>query len=101
MSDQIYRALIFAPSDREDFYWFDMPQARTIEADLWDIPANNDYHLYLYSENRDLVGYSGNGSNAPEQIRTGVLPAGRYYLRVQQRVGYSATQQYALRTVFR
>jgi cell division septation protein DedD len=101
MSGQVYRALIFAPSDQEDFYWFDTPQARTIEADLWDIPANNNYHLYLYNDNRDLVGYSGNGSNEPEQIRTGVLPAGRYYLRVQQRVGYSATQQYALRTVFR
>ncbi len=101
MSGQTYRALIYAPSDQEDFYWFDMPQERAIEVDLWDIPAGNDYHLYLYTANRVLVAYSGNAGNAPEQIRSGVVPAGRYYVRVQRITGYSATQQYALRTVFR
>ena len=100
-SGQDYRALIYAPSDMDDFYWFDMPQARAIQVDLWDIPANNNYHLYLYNAGRTLVGYSGNAGNAPEEIRSGVLPAGRYYVRVQRIAGHSATQQYGLRAVYR
>ena len=100
-SGQVYRALIYAPSDVDDFYRFDMPQARTIQVDLWDIPANNDYHLYLYNASRTLVGYSGNAGNAPEQINTANLPPGRYYVRVQRIAGHSATQQYSLRAVYR
>jgi hypothetical protein len=100
-SGQDYRALIYAPSDLDDFYRFDMPQARTIEVDLWDIPAGNDYHLYLYNASRSLVGYSGNTGNVPELIRTAVLPAGRYYVRVQRIAGHSTTQPYGLRAVYR
>lgn len=100
-SGQVLRALIYGPSDLEDFYWFTMPQARSIEVDLWDIPQGHDYHLYLYDVNRAQIAYSGNSGNRPEQIRTGVLSAGRYYVRVQQRIGYSATEQYSLLTVFR
>lgn len=100
VSRQIYRALIYAPSDEEDFYWFDMPQARPIEVRLWDIPANNNYHLYLYSVSQAPVGYSGNAGNAPELIQTATLPAGRYYVRVQRVMGHSETELYALQAVF-
>jgi hypothetical protein len=102
-SDQIYRALFYAPSDQEDFYWFDMAPAHSIEVRLWDIPAGHDYHLYLYNAPQPLglVGYSGNLGNTPEYIQTTTLPAGRYYVRVQRVAGYSATEQYSLRTIYR
>lgn len=97
----VYRALIYAPGDQEDFYWFDMPQAHTIDVSLEQIPAGNDYHLYLYTSTQAPAGYSGNPGNQSEYISTNTLPAGRYYVRVQRVVGYSATQPYALRAVFR
>lgn len=100
-SSQVYRALFYSPDDREDFYWFDMPVAHAIQVDLWDIPAGHDYHLYLYNASYHQVGYSGNPGNQPEVIFTSVLPAGRYYVRVQQVNGFSATERYALRAIFR
>lgn len=80
-----------------------MPSAHSVQVNLWNIPANNDYHLYLYNapQPQGLVMYSGNSGNTPEQILTGTLPAGRYYIRVQRVTGYSTTQQYSLRTVYR
>ena len=100
-SSQTYRALIYALSDEEDFYWFDMSSAHAIQVELWNIPTGNDYHLYLYNSSRAQVGYSGNSGNQPESIATPLLPAGRYYVRVQRVTGYSATEQYALKVMFR
>jgi hypothetical protein len=103
LSGQIYRALIYASNDQEDFYWFDMATAHPIEVRLWDIPAGHDYHLYLYNapQSQGLVGYSGYSGNTPELIQTGTLPAGRYYVRVQRVTGQSATEQYSLRVIYR
>ena len=78
-----------------------MSQAHTIEVSLEQIPLDNNYHLYLYTVNEVPVGYSGDPGNQPEYISTDTLPAGRYYVRVQRVTGYSATQQYSLRTVYR
>ena len=100
-SGQVYRALIYSPDDGEDFYWFDMPQSHTIQVSLEQIPAGNNYHLYLYTSSQVLAGYSANSGNQSEYILTGTRTAGRYYVRVQRATGYSATQQYSLRTVYR
>lgn len=97
--DQTYRALIYGPGDHDDFYWFDLPAAHRIEVNLWDIPTSHNYHLYLYAANQAQIAYSGNPGNQPESISTAVLPVGRYYVRVQKVIGYSATQQYSLRVI--
>lgn len=97
---EIYRALIYAATDSEDFYWFITFSARVIEVNLWSIPVGNDYHLYLYDANQLMRGYSGNPGNAPERIVTPLLSAGLYYVRVQRVTGYSATEQYALQVSY-
>lgn len=58
-----------------------------------------DYNLYLVAESMNLLGYSGNVGNASEHILTGILPVGKYYLRVRRVTGWSATEPYVLRVV--
>ena len=43
----------------------------------------------------------GNPGNANEHIQTDVLPAGRYYVRIQRVSGSSQTQPYALQAIYR
>jgi hypothetical protein len=101
VSAQVYQALIYAPSDIDDFYWFDMPYSRAIQVDLWHIPPGHNYDLYLYAVNQMQVGASTLSGNQPERIHTSPLPAGRYYVRVKPVTGYSLTAPYSLRAIFR
>lgn len=95
-------ALIYGPEDQNDYYWFEMTSPHTIEVWLQQIPSGHDYNLYLYdSTGLVLLGYSANPNNQDEYILTGVLPAGRYYIRVYAVQGYSATEPYVLRSVYR
>ena len=100
-SNQVYQALIYAPSDIDDFYWFDMPNPRAIQVDLWHIPPGHNYDLYLYDANRGQIGASTNWGSQPEIIQANPLPAGRYYVRVKPVTGYSVTERYSLRAIFR
>lgn len=100
-SEQVYRALIYALGDSDDYYWFDVAQAHAIQISLEHIPAGNNYHLYLYTSSLALAGYSGNPDNQSEYISTTSSPVGHYFVRVQRVTGYSATQQYVLRATFR
>ena len=93
----------------EDIYYVNLPTAHAIEAWLEQIPANNNYQLYVYADvsgvcnlngQDKLCGYSGNPGNGDEHIITPVLPAGKYYVRVRPVQGYSATQPYAFRAVY-
>ena len=101
VSGREYRALIYSPSDSEDYYQIVLPLAHTIDVTLDQIPAGNNYHLYLYNVALAFMGYSGNPGNQPEHIQTNVLPSGLYYIRIQRVDGYSTSEQYTLRAVFR
>lgn len=101
VSGQTYYAYIYSDADANDYYWFEMPADHEIEVWLQQIPAGNNYHLYLYDADVQQRGYSGNPTNTDEHIHTGVLPAGRYYVRVQRVSGFSTTQPYALRANYR
>ena len=46
------------------------------------------------------VGYSAQVGNTNEQITTGVLPAGRYYIQVFNFGSGGSTQPYHLRAVY-
>lgn len=95
-------ALIYGPEDQNDYYWFEMTSPHTIQVWLQQIPSGHDYNLYLYdSTGLVLLGYSANPSNQDEHILTSVLPAGRYYIRVYAVQGYSTTEPYVLRSVYR
>lgn len=99
-SGQVLHAYIFSAFDVWDYYYFDMPAARAIEAWLRDIPAGHNYHLYVYNQQLNLVGYSGQPGNQDEHILTEVLSPGRYLVRVQPVIGHSTTQPYELRVDF-
>jgi hypothetical protein len=74
----------------------------SVEAWLTNLPAGNDYDLYLYNDAdpHQLVGYSGTIGSGDEHIYVASLPAGKYYIRVARIIGSSPTQPYALRVVY-
>lgn len=100
-SGRDYQAYIYSAADENDFYYFDLPATHPVEVSLRNIPANNDYHLYLYDANRNPRGYSGRPGSDDEEIRVDNLSPGKYYVRVQRVVGFSSTQPYSLRVVYR
>jgi hypothetical protein len=93
LSDIQYRANIHSEQDGNDFYFFDMPIDHHVEVWLGQIPISNDYDLYLYDFTGSLKGYSGEPDNRDEHISaSSVLPAGRYYVRVERVSGYAMSQ---------
>jgi hypothetical protein len=67
--------------DTYDYYSFILPAAATVDIWVRQIPAGQDYGLYLYKSNRFRVGYSNNAGNADEHLQYAAT-AGTYYLRV-------------------
>ncbi len=80
-----------------DWFYFDMPTSRKMEAWLTEIPPGCDYDLYLKSASGTNLKDSANPDNLDEHIVSGNLRAGRYYLVVAGINGRSASAQYALR----
>jgi sulfatase modifying factor 1 len=102
VSGQVYHDYISSSRDQYDWFYFDMPAPRTIEAWLTEIPAGNDYELYLMDGRGGRLAYSASRGNQDEHILWGTVPAGRYYLVVlpADDGGWNADVPYALRTVF-
>lgn len=102
-SGQTYHAYFPSESDNNDYYYLDLSAPHSLEIWLTNIPAGNDYALYVYDAAHALVpgGYSDNYDDADEHIALSSMPAGRYYVRVERVTGISHTQPYALRAVFR
>jgi hypothetical protein len=99
-SGQTYRAFFPSEADENDFYFFELTDAHSVEIWLSDILPGNDHALYLYDPAHALVDYSDNYDDADEHIVQPSLPAGRYYVRVERFQGTTRTQPYALRVVF-
>jgi hypothetical protein len=96
-----YRAYIHSAQDGEDFFFFDMSSPHVIDVWLDQIPVNGDFDLYLYDFNTTLKGFSGEAGNRSEHAHSnGVVPAGRYYIRVRRVEGFSASQPYLLRVKY-
>lgn len=100
-SGREYRAYIYSEADKNDLYYIDLPAAHPVEVWLRNIPAGTNYHLGLYDSASRQVGWSAEPDNRDEHILTGALQAGRYYVRVYQAAGFSSTQPYSLRVVYR
>lgn len=101
-SDIEYRSYFLTQGDNNDYFYFDMPNRRTIQVRLWNMSLGHNYHLYLYNANFEPVpkGYSGNPGNSDETIDTDDLPPGRYYVRVQRVEGYGPNP-YSLKAIYR
>jgi hypothetical protein len=87
-------------ADGNDYYFFDLPASHSVEIWLTNVPAANDYALYLYNATYTRIGYSDEYGDANEHIYLGSTAGGRYYIRVERVVGTSQAQPYALRVVF-
>ncbi len=70
-------------SDREDFFYLRTLATGTIQVTLKNIPAQANYDLFLYSNDKSLLGSSTNVGSADETI-SGSFPAGTYYIRVHK-----------------
>jgi hypothetical protein len=99
---QNWRVQYFSGGDRYDWFYFDMPVPHTIEAWLTEIPAGNDYELYLMDGNGQRLHYSAQRGNLDEHILWGPGPDGRYYLVVlpADDGGWNASVPYALRVEY-
>lgn len=87
-----------AADDRgNDYFYFDLTSARSVELWLTHMAGGQDFNLALRNASLEIVpkGFSGNPANADEHIATGQLPAGRYYVQVS-RVAGDSSQPYHL-----
>jgi hypothetical protein len=102
VSGQVYRDYIESFADGYDWFYFDMPAPHTVEAWLTEIPAGNDYELYLMDANGSFLAYDPQERSESEHIVWGPGPAGRYYLVVfpADNGGWNADVPYALRVEY-
>jgi hypothetical protein len=101
VSGGLYEAYFASASDKDDFYYFDMPAKHVIEAWLRDIPAGADYDLYLYDDLPALLAYSASQGTNDESLVTAALPPGRYYLRVRRVSAENAVSPYTFGAAYR
>ncbi|MCL7455008.1 MAG: fibronectin type III domain-containing protein, partial [Anaerolineae bacterium] len=95
-----YHGMFPSASDRQDYFYLNLPDPRRVELWLTKIPAGHDYNLVLRDSSLGIVGYSGELSNTEEHILTGILPAGQYYVQVYHPPDDGgSTQAYDLRFV--
>jgi hypothetical protein len=71
-------------SDQEDFFYLRTQAAGTLQITLKDIPADTNYELYLYADDKSLLDSSTNVGNADEVVSVESLPAGAYYIRIHK-----------------
>ncbi len=96
-----YGVLTGADPKKNDYFYFDLAETRTVELWLTNMAPSHDLNLVLRDYQLNMVpgGYSGNVGNADEYIRSPSLAPGRYYVQVRWVAGDS-TQPYHLRGVW-
>lgn len=72
-----------APLDYYDVFRFDLTAQRVTTIELTNIPADHDYDLLLYNNNKTLLAESRNLAGQNEQIVRNLGP-GRYYVVVER-----------------
>ncbi len=100
VSGLTYYGRFSSGADRQDYFFVTLQSAQSVELWLNNIAAGQDYDLTLRNTVLQMVGYSGELGNGNEHIRTGTLPAGRYYIQVYNRSGSGSTQAYQLRVAY-
>jgi len=101
VSGLTYHGTFPGVNDVKDYFYFDLPTARSVVVDLTNIPPGRDYNLILRDADLDPpVGYSGETGNTNEHIPAVILPPGRYYIHVFRYSGAGSTQPYNLRVVY-
>ncbi len=91
---------LFPADDIQDYFYFDLSTAHSVELWLTNIASGEDYDLYLRDVNLKIVGKSEEGDNANEYVSVDNLPTGRYYIQIYPRDPSGSTQPYHLRVVY-
>ena len=81
----------------QDFYKFTVVAGQHITVSLTDIPAGQDYDLYLDDPSQVDVAKSNQSGDADERIEYTATVGGTYYVIVTGYSGHSTTQPYSLR----
>jgi len=87
--------LIWPTDDAGDFYYVGIQVPSELLLQLKNIPANANWDLFLYDQNRRELAASTNLGNTDERV-TYRVEAGTYYIGVLAISGASATQPYSL-----
>ena len=82
ISGLTYYGTFPSEADGKDYFFFELPAAHSVELGLRNIRVGHNYDLVLRRADLSQVGYSAQPNNQDEQIKTGTLPAGRYYIQV-------------------
>ncbi|GMQ78072.1 MAG: hypothetical protein BMS9Abin02_0569 [Anaerolineae bacterium] len=70
-------------NDFADVFFVNIPFHRSISVNLQKIPSGADYDLYVYNENKGLLGLSRQPGNNNESVNLNVAP-GRVYIVVER-----------------
>ena len=101
MSGLTYFGTFHSGTDLVDYYVFDLPASRHVEASLTEIQTGHNYDLVVEDAGLRRVGRSEQPGNADEFVQTGRLDPGRYYVRVANTGKTASTQSYHLRVVYK
>jgi hypothetical protein len=104
VSGQDYDGYIWDATDPDDYYWITPTTASQVTITLTNIPAGNDYDLYVYyydGAQYQQVGASIRTGNQNESVTfTPPVLGKKYYIRVYPASGFSSQQAYRLRAIY-
>lgn len=95
VTDREYVGSMDPDTDSADYYYLDQTLQGAIQVTLRDIPDGANLDLVLYDSTFATIAASMSPGNRSEMVRTGILPAGRYYVGVI-RIPWSVNGEYAL-----
>lgn len=101
VSGLTYSGTFISPADVQDYFYFDLDIAHSVELWLANILVGHDYDLYLRDLSMDVLAYSDNPNNKSEHIPPLILSKGRYYIQIYNRSQTGSTQPYHLRVVYK
>ncbi len=93
---QVVQHTFDSPDDYFDIFAFLIGPEDEYVATLTNIPANNDYDVYVYNSNKFIVGHSTNVGAQPETAITFPLEPGVYYAMVMRTFGKPGGPPYRL-----
>jgi hypothetical protein len=91
-SAHVLDAYIWNETDPDDYYYFQPSSPTQVEITLTNIPADNDYDMYVYYYDGQVyqtVAYSNEGGNADEYVTFTATANQMYYIRIFPYEGYS------------
>jgi hypothetical protein len=103
-SGQTYQSFIWNAEDTSDYYYFVPISTQQVRIVLTNIPAGNDYDLYVYhlvGGQYPLLWWSNGTGSGPEYLDFVPTPGTKYFVRVYPFKGYSSTQPYHLTVTYK